>query len=114
MIGLEGVLLGTLLAYLIQIIGKSIAFFKDQLEMPIRRYAIAIAVYLVLALGEAFTCQRITMMLYGEGGILKFFLCGIICVILPTCVNLLLFCRTKRLHDTLDLVKSFIPRRVKG
>ena len=74
---MAGVLLGTLLSYLLQILYRYIIYFRDFLEMPgeALRYAQDIGEYLAVIAGEVLLMQKIVPLIYGAGGMLLFCVC---------------------------------------
>lgn len=93
--GTAGVLLGTCLAYLIQIIYRIVIFFGEYIKMNARRYVMDLFEYAVLLSGEVWLSKRAVALVYNHS-FLTFLIGMIICVLVPMCLNLLLFCRSER------------------
>lgn len=93
--GTAGVLLGTCLAYLIQIIYRIVIFFGEYIKMNARRYVMDLFEYAVLLSGEVWLSKRAIALVYNHS-FLTFLIGMIICVLVPMCLNLLLFCRSER------------------
>lgn len=109
--GVNGVLTGTLAAYLILFAGKSAGFHRLYLERSAWNYVLQMAEYVCLSVLEALVC----MILAGKISaclplIPGFLLSGICCVFIPAGCNLLLFMRSKRFHSMISLYKNYVGR----
>ena len=106
--GMAGVLLGTLLSYLLQILYRYIIYFRDFLEMPgeALRYAQDIGEYLAVIAGEVLLMQKIVPLIYGAGGMLLFCVCFLLCIAIPLLLDLVIFGRGWRLQSIVTMVKG--------
>ena len=64
--GTAGVLLGTCLAYLIQIIYRIVIFFGEYIKMNARRYVMDLFEYAVLLSGEVWLSKRAVALVYNH------------------------------------------------
>lgn len=106
--GMAGVLLGTLLSYLLQILYRYIIYFRDFLEMPgeALRYAQDIGEYLAVIAGEVLLMQKIVPLIYGAGGMLLLCVCFLLCIAIPLLLDLVIFGRGWRLQSIVTMVKG--------
>ena len=103
--GTAGVLLGTCLAYLIQIIYRILVFFREYIKMDAKRYVLDLAEYTVLFVIEVSLSKFAVGLMYRH-----FFLSFLgavgICVVVPMSINLILFCRSERFKSFTQLFAS--------
>ncbi|MBQ9490919.1 MAG: hypothetical protein IJU80_13425 [Lachnospiraceae bacterium] len=111
-LGLPGVLTGTLAAYLILIIGKSVGFCRLYLQKACGGYLMQLLEYGALSVAEGATCVYLTGKLCGTFTLFGFLGALVVCVIFPCGINGLLFYRSKRTKSLLVLVKKYV-RNVK-
>ncbi len=105
-LGVMGVLLGTFVSYLVQIVFRIRIFFKDYLRRGSGRYILDMIQYVLLALAETvLTCLAVNM-IYRGGGLGRFVLAMGLCVLLPNGMNLLLFARSWRLRSILGMMRE--------
>ncbi len=95
--GIYGVLAGTLAAYVLQLVCRSVVFHRSYLEQPMARYLCDLAEYLGLALAETLLVKRLAAAVYGTGGWLRLLLLALAAAGLPLGINLLLFGRSSRM-----------------
>ncbi|MBE5861734.1 MAG: hypothetical protein E7295_02655 [Lachnospiraceae bacterium] len=112
-LGLPGVLAGTLAAYVILIVGKSVGFCQIYLRKACGRYLLQLLEYIALSVTEAVACVFLAEKLCGEFTIFGFLGALVICVILPCGINGLLFYRTKRTQSLLLLIKKYVQNAKK-
>ena len=108
--GLNGVLLGTLVAYVILFLGKSFAFYHFYMEKSMGSYVLQMAQYVVLSVGEALLCAFLTGKICQGFSILSFILAGMLCVALPSGINLLLYFRSARFQASLRFLEKYLKR----
>ena len=108
--GLNGVLLGSFVAYLILFAGKSIAFYHEYLKKSARRYVFQMVGYMVLNMGEALLCIMLTDKICHDFTIARFLFSIIICIMLPSVINLALFFRSVRFRSLIHFLKTYIKR----
>ena len=106
-LGLVGVLLGTLAAYLILFFGKTKGFYGLYLERSMTGYLLAMGEYVALSIAEALVCMMLCEWICQSFGILRFLLSGACCVLLPGGINFLLFCRSKRFGSMIGFLKRY-------
>jgi O-antigen/teichoic acid export membrane protein len=104
-LGVIGVLIGTLVSYLVQIFFRTWIFFRNYLKKSSKRYLLDILEYSVLAAAETWLTYRIVGCIYQNGGFVRFFLCILICVLIPNMANLFVFIRSWRLQSIIQMVK---------
>ncbi len=111
LIGINGVLLGTTCAYLIQVFGKIYYYFRAHLEMPPLKFGLSVLGFMAAAILEALLSGYLVNLFY-TGGNLFLLLTGIlVCVAVPCVLNLLIFGRTKIFRDLLEVVRSMLGGR---
>ena len=107
-LGVNGVLAGTLAAYLILFVGKSVGFHRLYLQKSVWGYGLQMLQYIGLILLEQCVCTFVAEKLCGQFTILKFLIAGGFCVLFPAVCNLLLFLGTKRFRSMLQLYKKYV------
>ena len=101
--GVSGVLAGTCLSYLIQIVYRVIVFFREYLQKDARRYLMDLAEYIFLIAGETCLVRFVSEIVYRRN-IGTFLLCGVLCVGIPLAVNVLLYQKSARLKSIAQLL----------
>lgn len=109
-LGITGVLTGTLIAYVILFVGKSVGFHKLYLDQPVGEYLWQMTQYVVLAVLEAFACRCLAEKLCETFSIFGFIASIAICVILPAGINLLLYFRSRRFKSGMELFRKYTRR----
>lgn len=109
--GAAGVLLGTCLAYGIQIVYRLFVFFGEYVERGWGRYAGDLLEYIVLILLEAAGVHKLIQAVYIQGNIPSFLLSIILCCAVPMIINLFLYRKSGRLKGVLELVPGKSVRR---
>lgn len=104
-LGVTGVLLGTCLSYLIQLIYRIHVFFKTRIGYRQKRYVLDMTEYLMIFLGELLLMNKLIPFVYG-GTFFSFLFCMILCVIIVTGINILIYCRSWRLRSILGLLRG--------
>mgnify|MGYP007017381438 CR=1 FL=1 len=101
---MTGVLLGTLLSYLLQICYRYVIFFRDFLEMKEEaiRYARDLGEYTAVMILEVAVTRRIIPLIYGNGGMIPF----IFCILVPLALNGVFFERGWRLQSIVKMVRG--------
>ena len=103
--GTAGVLLGTCLAYLIQIGYRIYFFFHEYVKMDEKRYVFDLLEYGVLIAVEVIVTKQVVHLVYCQS--LFTFLLGVgICVFIPMTINVSIFCRSGRLKSVRQLFSS--------
>ena len=103
--GTAGVLLGTCIAYLIQIIYRILVFFREYIKMDAKRYVLDLAEYTVLFVIEVSLSKFAVGLMYRHS-FLSFLGAVGICVVVPMSINLILFCRSERFKSFTQLFAS--------
>ena len=103
--GTAGVLLGTCLAYLIQIIYRIVVFFREYIKMDAKRYVLDLVEYTILFVIEVWLSKLAVGLMYCHS-FLSFLAAVGICVAIPMGVNLLLFYRSERFKSLTQLLSS--------
>ena len=106
--GMTGVLLGTLLSYLLQICYRYVIFFRDFLEMKEEsiRYARDLGEYTAVMILEVAVTRRIIPLIYGNGGMTPFIFCFVLCILVPLALNGVFFGRGWRLQSIVKMVRG--------
>ena len=103
--GTVGVLLGTCLAYLIQIIYRIVVFFGEYVKMDAKRYVLDLAEYTILFVVEVGLSKLAVGLMYHHS-FLSFLEAVGVCVVIPMSINLLLFFRSERFKSFTQLFAS--------
>lgn len=106
--GIDGVLLGTFFAYLIQLFGKILYYFQGYLERPLIPFVLTVIFYLLLGTAEVLGCRWICSLMYRPGNWAAFALCAALCVLLPGAVNGLLFWRTESMRQLVKILRNYV------
>ena len=106
-IGLAGVLLGTFLAYAIQIVYRLVVFFRNYLQMTCWRYVLDLLEYVGLMIVETWVLQYGISAIYRHGSLLSFACCFLLCCVIPLALNALIYCRSWRFRSMRTLIHSF-------
>lgn len=107
--GIAGVLWGTILSYAIQVVYRSYVFFSQYTHFSAKRYWMDLIEYTALLLVEIALTGRLVAFIY-HGSPAGFLLAGVLCITVPTALNLVLFSRSWRLRS---IWKAVLPK-VKG
>lgn len=105
--GVSGVLAGTFVSYIIQLLFRIRVFFREYLKMDCRKYAEDLIQYCILSIFEVAMIYCITANIYHQGSIIRFFVLIIICFALPNILNCLIYIKSWRFRSILSLVKGF-------
>ncbi len=109
--GVKGVLLGTLASYLVQLFVRIRVFFRGYLHKSSARYVADMVQYAVLAAIESCATFFAVRAAYGGGGLARFFLAMILCVVIPNGTNLIIFAKSGRLKSIVGMIKQIRPQR---
>lgn len=106
--GMTGVLLGTLVSYLLQICYRYIIFFRDFLQMreEALRYARDLGEYLAVMAAEVALMQKVVPIVYGNGGMVLFCICFLLCILVPLALDAVFFGRGWRLQSIVRMVRG--------
>lgn len=104
-LGLIGVLLGTFVSYLVQIVFRIRTFFQDYLHKSSWRYVYDMLEYTGLSFLETAAAFLLVNYLYQRGDLLSFFLSILLCVLLPNLANGFIFWKSWRMRSMVQLVR---------
>ena len=105
---MTGVLLGTLLSYLLQICFRYVIFFRDFLQMrkEALRYARDLGEYFVVMIAEIALMRKVVPIVYGDGGMVLFVICFLLCILVPLALDAVFFGRGWRLQSIVRMVRG--------
>lgn len=106
--GIAGVLLGTSVSYITQIVCRIYFFFRYYLQKNSAEYIGDMVQYGVLITMETIGVFHVVGRIYDGRSFARLILAILACVILPSIVNLLLFMKSWRLRSIVRMVKGFI------
>lgn len=104
--GIIGVLLGTSASYLVQIIFRIRTFFRNYLIKSSQRYVFDILQYTALSCLETAITFFLVNHFYQEKNLLIFLLSILLCVLLPTIINVLLFWKSWRMQSIFHMIQE--------
>lgn len=110
-LGVMGVQIGTMASYLVQIIFRARAFFRNYLHKSSLIYLIDMFQYAILAATEAAAVYAVVTIVYQNGGVIRLLLSILLCVLLPTAVNLLIYMKSWRLKSIVGMVFGMVRRK---
>ena len=110
-LGMAGVLLGTSVSYIVQIVCRTYFFFRYYLKKNSAEYIADILQYGILVAVEAMGTCCVVDRIYDGRSFFRFTLCIFICVFLPCAANLLLFFKSWRLRSIARMAKGLASRR---
>lgn len=108
--GIAGVLVGTGCSYFVQMILHLTVFFRDFLKCSFLGYLTELVQYTLLAGAEMWAVVKVTGIVYGSGGFLRFLAVGILCVFVSAGVNLAVFCRSERMAELFGMMRGLWKR----
>lgn len=108
--GVAGVLIGTFVSYMIQLVVRSYVLLKVYMGQTCRTYIWDLLQYTVVTIVEVGLVLGLKELLYLKGSFLEFFLMMVICVLLPNGLNLVLYGRSWRFKSCLQLMKRVLKR----
>lgn len=104
--GIYGVLLGTFVAYILQMSYRTYVFHRIYLASPMRSYVLDLMQYLMLGCVEVLLVYLLKDMIYGAGGLARLCLLAVFAAGLPFVINVVLFCRSWRLRSIVTLFQN--------
>lgn len=104
-LGIAGVLCGTVLSYAIQLFYRLYVFFAEYTRRNAGRYLRDLMEYMILLLAEIRLAGWAVSYVY-HGTIGTFIASILVCVFLPTAVNLLIYSRSWRLKSLLQVIRQ--------
>jgi len=113
-LGINGVLLGTLVAYVILFVGKTLGFYGIRLKKASWGYLLQMGCYVSLAVLEALLCMILTEKICGSFSFLRFVLAIVVCGLVPCICNFLLFFKSRAFTEALAFLKKYRARSQKS
>ena len=110
-LGTVGVLLGTCLAYLIQIIYRIVVFFGEYIKMDAKRYVFDLLEYAILFAVEVWLSKFAVGLMYSHS-ILSFLGAVGICVVIPMGINVTLFYKSSRFKSLTQIFSTVNKKRL--
>lgn len=98
-----GVLLGTCLSYVIQIVYRVYVFFHEYIKMDEKRYVFDLLEYGALTVAEVIL-TKFAVSLWYHPSILSFLMSAVLCVVIPVAINMVIFGRTERVKSIRQLI----------
>jgi len=108
--GVVGVLIGTFLSYIIQLVVRIHVLLKEYMGVSCRIYLWDILQYTVLTVLEVFFVVQLKSAFYREDSLWSFVALMGLCVLLPNGINLLVYCRSWRFKSCIQMLKSVISK----
>lgn len=109
--GVPGVLLGTFVSYVIQMVFRIYMLVGKYMGKGYKQYILESLQYIFLAAVETALVYGCKQLVYESGNILSFILLMFICVLVPNGINVLLFCRTWRFKSVYHMLKELLWKR---
>lgn len=110
-LGVVGVLVGTFVSYLVQIVFRIHFFFSDYLCKSSVKYVADMVQYGILVILETALTYWIVSIVYQGGGLMRFILAMIICVCIPNFINLMIFMRSWRFQSIVHMIKDMVRNK---
>ncbi len=98
-LGVVGVLLGTFVSYLVEILYRMKVLIREYMKQQDNRFYYDMVQYVLLTVVEVLIACWIKGHIYQEGSLISFVLMMAVCVIVPNGLNVLIFCRTWRFQS---------------
>lgn len=112
-LGVAGIAIGTIAAYLVQIGCRMRVFFREYVKQSALSYLADLGQYAVVTMAETALVYPLTRRIY-SGGLLSFLVTAVIAAVLVLGTDLLLYCRSWKLRNVFGLVREAVGRRVDG
>lgn len=109
--GTVGVLLGTCLAYLIQIIYRIVVFFGEYIKMDAKRYVFDLLEYTILFVVEVWLSKFAVGLMYSHS-FLSFLGAVGICVVIPMGINVTLFYKSSRFKSLTQIFSTVNKKKI--
>lgn len=104
--GVSGVLAGTFVSYIIQLLFRIRVFFYEYLKMDCKKYIADLIQYGVLSILEIAGIYVITANIYQQKNMLSFFAILFLCIFLPNLINSVIYIKSWRLKSIVSLIKG--------
>lgn len=108
--GIPGVLLGTFVAYFIQLVYRIRVLIRSYMKKRYKGYIVEFLQYVLLTIVEATLVYIGKQHIYQSGNLFSFVGLMVLCVIVPNGLNLLIFYRSWRFRSICGMVKSMIGK----
>lgn len=109
-LGVAGIAIGTISAYLVQIGYRMRVFFREYVKQSAISYLADLVQYAAVTVAETALIYPLTQRIY-SGGLVSFFVVAVTTAVLALAVNLLLYCRGWKLRSVLELVREAVRNR---
>jgi len=103
-LGVEGIAIGTIAAYLVQIGCRMRVFFREYIKQSALSYLADLIQYAVLTAAETALIYPLTKRIY-SGGFLSFLVIAVTAAALALAANLLLYCKSWKLKSVIGMMK---------
>ena len=113
-LGVIGVLLGTLVSYMIQIVFRIKFLIREYMEQKCSKYIIELLQYSIITIVEVFIVVLLKSYLYQEGSLVSFVILMFICIIVPNGINCMLFRKSWRFQSVFGMIKNLILTNKRG
>lgn len=110
-LGVVGVLVGTFVSYLVQIVFRIHFFFSDYLCRSSARYVTDMVQYGVLAILETILTYGVVRIVYQSGGVMRFIMAIIICMCIPNLINMMIFMKSWRMQSIFQMIKDMVRNK---
>ena len=104
--GVSGVLAGTFVSYIIQLLFRIRVFFYEYLKMDCKKYIADLIQYGVLSILEIAGIYVITANIYQQKNMLSFFAIFFLCIFLPNFINSVIYIKSWRFKSIVSLIKG--------
>ena len=108
-LGVVGIAMGTIAAYLVQIGFRITVFFREYIKRSAFPYLGDMVQYTVVTVSETALIYPFTTHIYG-GGLLSFLLIAVTAAVLSLCIVLLLYCRSWKLKSVFETAKQVVHK----
>ena len=103
--GTAGVLLGTCLSHLIQIMYRIVVFFNEYIKRDAKRYLFDLIEYIILIVIEVCLSKVVIGVFYAKS-IVTFLIGIVVCIVMPMSINLFFFRKSNRFKSITQLFIS--------
>lgn len=108
-LGVVGIAIGTIAAYLVQIGCRMYVFFREYVKQPAVSYLADIAQYAVITAAETALIYPLTKCIY-SGGLISLLLIAVMAATLTLAADLLLYCRSWKVKSVVEMVGQVLHK----
>ena len=112
-LGVTGIAIGTITAYLVQIGRRMRVFFREYVKQSACSYLADLAQYAAVTAVETALIYPLTKRIY-SGGVLSFLMIAVTAAALALGADLLLYCRSWKLRNVLGMAREVAGRRAES